>query len=476
MKYLAGFTLGLLSLTCTATAQVNKADSIFIAKCMELSNLENPRRKLAITAEVKKFVRRGDEKSLLSAASVFYFMGMPIQSDSIYMVAAKKYPRGEAAMTVAFSQILRMEDKPQELVTAFQKTAARFPKMDTSSDLTNRIRAHIASAYFKEKDTLAMNTWLSAVKDTLLRSNTEMDLAAWALDEGDTAAARLMMTRGIDKVAGFTASHPDYAAFKMSCLMNYADFLFRLNAYPESLKAIKEVYDSSSEKTPELQKIYATILVANKQGGEALDILAALIKEGQGDEKLKESLKQAYLQAKGAQDGYDNYLQELTADMKSKLVKDTQLAMLNEKSPLFTLRGLEGDTVSLEKLRGKVVILDFWATWCGPCKKSFPSMKAAINKYEADKEVVFLFIDCMEKVQNVNEQISRFLTSHQYPFHVLLATETDVPDQFGIKGIPNKIIIDKNGTIRYRIVGFGEGDDAAVEKLSLMIEATRKAG
>ncbi|SFW65151.1 TlpA family protein disulfide reductase [Chitinophaga sancti] len=411
----------------------------------------------------------------MAAANVCYYMGLPVQSDSIFMVAAKKYPRGEAAMTVAFSTILRKDVKAQDLVTAYQQTAKRFPENELSSDLHNRTRAHIASAYLKEKDTIALNNWLSVIKDTLTLSNTEIQSAEWLLEQGDTLTARAMMDKGIKRMLTVTANRGMYKGYEISVLMNYAEFLFKLKSYPQSLKIIKEVYDSSAERSVKLQQLYATILVANKRGGDALDILATLLKDGQGDDMMKASLKEAYTQAKGTQDGYNEYVQRIDSVMKAKLVKDTQLEMLNEKAPLFTLQGLEGDTVSLDKLKGKIVILDFWATWCGPCKRSFPAMKKAINRYVQDQDVVFLFIDCMEKTKNVHEQISKFLSDHEYPFHVLMGTDTNIPDRYGVKGIPNKIIIDRNGTIRYRVIGFDEGDDAAVERLSLMIEAAKKA-
>src|SRR5690554_335086 len=68
-------------------------------------------------------------------------------------------------------------------------------------------------------------------------------------------------------------------------------------------------------------------------------------------------------------------------------------AHVSAPAPDFVLKDLDGNTVSLKDQKDKVVILDFWATWCGPCIQSFPSMQTAIDLYKNDPNVVFLFIN-----------------------------------------------------------------------------------
>ncbi len=145
----------------------------------------------------------------------------------------------------------------------------------------------------------------------------------------------------------------------------------------------------------------------------------------------------------------------------------------NPPAPDFTLTDLNGNTVTLSKLKGKVVVLDFWATWCGPCVRSFPAMQQAVNKYKNDPDVVFLFINTWERGGNVEEKVRQFIQRGNFDVQVLLDSENKVVRKYGVEGIPTKFVVDKQGGISKKSVGFSGSNDALIAELSEWIEQAK---
>lgn len=159
-------------------------------------------------------------------------------------------------------------------------------------------------------------------------------------------------------------------------------------------------------------------------------------------------------------------------------------SITNQPAPDFTLKDSEGNTVRLSKLRGKVVVLDFWATWCGPCKRSLPAMKMAVDKYKNDPDVAFLFIHTWENgsPEAACKTAEKYLNDNGFgDFHLVMDTKdpktkvNNAVSAFGVKGIPAKFVIDKEGKIRFELTGFSGTNEDAVAELSEKIELARKA-
>ncbi len=129
------------------------------------------------------------------------------------------------------------------------------------------------------------------------------------------------------------------------------------------------------------------------------------------------------------------------------------------EAPEFNLETLGGDNISSADLKGKVVVLDFWATWCGPCIDELPQFQATVDRWADRSEVVFLAVS----VDEDDDVVRRFMTKNEYDFPV--ARDGEVDDDFGVSAIPTIVLIGREGRIQYRHVGFDSEVDLT-QKLS----------
>ncbi len=118
-------------------------------------------------------------------------------------------------------------------------------------------------------------------------------------------------------------------------------------------------------------------------------------------------------------------------------------------APAWTLKDLDGKTVSLDQFRGKVVVLDFWATWCPPCREEIPGYVKLQKKYAKDGlAVIGVSLD-----QGGPEVVRQFVADHHVDYQIVMGDQKIVDAYGGINAIPTTFIIDRQGNIRYRKVG-----------------------
>jgi thiol-disulfide isomerase/thioredoxin len=124
------------------------------------------------------------------------------------------------------------------------------------------------------------------------------------------------------------------------------------------------------------------------------------------------------------------------------------LADDRKPAPPLALPDGQGHTVDLASLRGKVVYVDFWASWCGPCRQSFPFMNALVTAHPDDLAVIAVNLDTDGK------DAARFLAQFPAQFTVLYDAAGSTPPAWGVIGMPSSFLIDTHGHLRSSHVGF----------------------
>jgi thiol-disulfide isomerase/thioredoxin len=136
-----------------------------------------------------------------------------------------------------------------------------------------------------------------------------------------------------------------------------------------------------------------------------------------------------------------------------------------QPAPDLSIKSADGKPLALADLRGKTVYLDFWASWCGPCRQSFPWMNAMHDKYAASGLAIVAV-----NVDQKRADADRFLTQFPARFTVVYDAPGITPKSYGIKAMPTSVLIDRDGRVTHVHNGFrNEERDALEEKIRAIV-------
>jgi thiol-disulfide isomerase/thioredoxin len=188
---------------------------------------------------------------------------------------------------------------------------------------------------------------------------------------------------------------------------------------------------------------------------------------------VRSKLTELYTAKHGSEAG----LGDLMLKAYDGFIKDRneRLAMIERPNPnegvkdplMFKLTKVDGSTLDMNSLRGKVIVINFWATWCGPCLTELPLFEKTIAKFKDDKDVVFLALTTDED----RELVAPYLK--QYKFNIPVSHAEFLDDFFAITSIPTTIILDRKGQVTFRQAGYNPRADF-VTLLTEKIEDTKK--
>jgi pimeloyl-ACP methyl ester carboxylesterase/thiol-disulfide isomerase/thioredoxin len=263
------------------------------------------------------------------------------------------------------------------------------------------------------------------------------------------------------------------------------DILRAVGRKQEALDLARHVQQTLHYRSARLNEAEVMLLPEK----ERLPVMRESVRLDQATAYILDELKKQYIKQHPGGDA-DAYLESL---------KDAQtMALMREKimktrvdlgAPAFCLSGMDGDSVKaaapgdslrLESLRGKVVVLDFWATWCAPCKAGMAGMKMLMDRYAGDTNVVFFFIDTQEPKPDYKDKVTALLRAQHYDrFRILFDKGEDTYQHYAglihTSGIPFKVVIDAGGRIQFANVGYEGSPLGLTDEMDLMIKLSKPA-
>jgi thiol-disulfide isomerase/thioredoxin len=210
-----------------------------------------------------------------------------------------------------------------------------------------------------------------------------------------------------------------------------------------------------------------SVMEAAKEEDKYMDYVKNIFVGGGFDEKLIERFK---TKNKDAATYLDTYRSERIANLKKKI----KAKMLN--IPIADFKLTDGTTILKKSdLQGNVLFMDFWATWCRPCIASFPAMQKFSDANKKNVDYKMFFVNTYQGKDDPKKEVANFLIKNPFTFHVVYDLDDSAAKSLGVTGLPTKMIVDRNGIIRYISIGTGDNENKAVEELQAMMELADEA-
>ena len=445
-----------------------------------------------VQKEIEKFLKGGlkTEDDYITLQSLYAVTRQPEQSKLIGELIKQKFPQGKWQINETMQKFYTEKD-PVKKEAMLKDIAAKVETEEIWKPLKSNLdyfKQQYLSTFVAKKDWAGLRQAMKEIQfDNIDQLASFYNSTAWNMQKDSTELAlaeemsRFATTYTKGEMLKPTGKKPTYLTTKQwdanrknmygMFADTYAMIMYRMGQYKKGLPYAKEAaMDILKGADAEQNNTYALLAEKVLPAKQYKKELEAFVKDGKATADMKDILKRAYVKEKGSEAGFDDYVAGLQKESYMKMMAELRKSMLNETAPSFALLDLKGNNVDIKDLKGKVVVADFWATWCGPCIASFPAMQKMVNKYKDDDKVKFVFINTWENGEDKNKQAGDFMTKSQYNFQVLMDSEDKVVQQFKVEGIPTKFVIDGNGIIRFKSVGYNSSEDAMMAELGAMID------
>ncbi|RZL50892.1 MAG: redoxin domain-containing protein [Pedobacter sp.] len=448
----------------------------YAAKLKQLSNAmaddkPNAKKYLAEALAIidEKLKEKPTEMGNINQVTMGYLiMGENARIDTLKAMLLKNYPNSEVAYEYLYEDAYKTKNEEAQ-VKKLEKLLVY--KADGESSTQSSIHQKLFEHYAKLKDekkallhargvASVENPWLpreiKEIAATLAENNLALDTALKYAEKALKLADHYPF--GVIRYFPEYGYIPGYVANKPALVQEQMGEILSIigNIYVRQKK-----YELAEEKLNQSIAISKNIAVYHnfaylyeqtKRPKLAFNAYRQILLQMPVDSAVLASFRKNYIAYNGKADGFEKEVEAMQQDWEKLNLPKLQAGKLNLTAPIFNeVYNMKGEKIDPSILKNKIVVVDFWATWCVPCIEGFPYMQKVYNRYKDQKDVVFMIMNSGSKnsLQDAVSWVNR--NNYTFPFYY---NDRKLAEAFNINTIPSTFLIDRMGKIQYRTVGF----------------------
>lgn len=431
--------------------------------------------KAAIRSEAYAYIAQVFEKdpvANMNLATMGYLILGDNRTDSVYRLIRERFPQTATGTEMRIGMIAKEKDTAVKIALLEKELAAATPQ--NSEGLTGAhdilfeyyaAKGDAAKALYHARQSLAHETpylpkQVREVATTLALQKLANDTALYyALRSRQLAtqypAGLIRYFKETGYIPGYVSDSARAVVYREATAASQALVGMVYANKADTAKAVVYLDSALATATDETTLQYAAI------GFERLHQYqkawqcnrTQLLQQAVTDTATVSAAKRNLLQWKGAAGNWNAEWQQIQAQRHQRLVQQLQRQLLNAKAPsLEGIVTLAGKPVLPDTLRNKIILIDFWATWCVPCMQEMPYLQKVYAQYKNHPDVRFMVIN--SGARNTLADAQNWFGNKKYGFPVYFHTNPSVGEVFGFNVIPALYIIDKKGQLQYKHIGF----------------------
>ncbi|GAA4136791.1 hypothetical protein GCM10022250_33830 [Flavobacterium chungbukense] len=448
-------------------------------------------------ADFTKKMNGMPEEVYLKVHNIYlYELKNKAKSDSVENVIVKQFPKGAFLRQKAYQKIMPIADAA-ERNKVINQFLVDFPYTSDVPDSQKYFYDNIVKMqfgyYFETKDYKSILAMIPNMNFANLNDAYHQNISkALYLKVVDPAVIETMavpiikqMQQKVNDMSYMQGLYwsPNQATENAKNQLNN-ELVIQIRMY-DILKKYKEVLETFELLPFEKRYEKASINDIHIKALEAfnkpiLEVLKNAARANTLSESATAKLKELYLKEGKKEADFPAYLEQLKKENKP----EEKIALMDPvPAPAIKVQSADGKTKDLALNSGKIIVIDFWATWCGPCKKAFPAMQQLVNNFKEDKEVDVYFISTQETKEGYKKEALAYLKEKGLKINTYFdlvkkgggtnnASFTNYAKIFKSSGIPRKVVI-KNGQIRFTSEGYSGNPGQLVDELTNVINALK---